>query len=397
MKSVGAALVALLAAAVVPAQIRGKAVAIDGKIAVGALQCDGEAVVVTTADGPVRWQLAELAEFQVEGATPSPVAALHRIWLRSGAELPAMRLALAPGATARVLAILPCGAELELPFSMLRAIRQAGPERPEPPLFTADLADPPANADLLYVVRDGKAQRSAVRITGAAAGQLAFELRDRSYEFAFDGVAAVVFGANTGFAPDRLPKPRTVVSLTSGERVEGKLLELGERLRLQLDEGAVLDVPAAILSQLAVASDRRAWLGELVPQVEQTPAFDRVWPWTVDRTLAGPGFVLGGRTFDRGIGMVPRTRLTYTLAARYDAFEATIGIDDRAGPTGAAVFRVLVDDRVATTVTMARGDAPRPLAVALDGARKLALEVDFGAGFDVGDLCAFAEARVIQR
>jgi hypothetical protein len=397
MRLAGHVLAALSVVAGLPAQLDGKAVAIDGRVAAGVLRLDGDAIVVDTAAGLVRWQLAELAEFQVAGATPRPVSALHRVWLRSGAELPATRLALLPGPTTRLAATLPCGAVLELPLAMLRAVRQAGAERPEPQLFAADLAEPPANQDLLYVVRDGKAQRSSVRITGATDTQLAFELRDRQYEFAFDGVAALVFGANTGFAPDRLPKPRTVVALSSGEAVEGKLLGLGERLRLQLDEGAVLDVPATELLRLTVASDRRIWLGDLVPEVEQTPAFDRVWPWTVDRTVAGPGFVLGGRTFARGVGMVPRTRLTYTLQARYDAFEATIGIDDRAGPAGAAVFRVLVDDQVVSTVALARSDAPRPIAVELGGARKLAIEVDFGPGFDVGDLCAFADARVIQR
>src|SRR5690606_20430393 len=117
------------------------------------------------------------------------------------------------------------------------------------------------------------------------------------YEFELSGVAAVVFGSNTGFAADRQARPRTVVALTTGERLEGKLLSIGESLRCRLDEGFVLDVPLPNLHRLEVSSDKLVWLSELQPAVVQTPAFDRVWPWHVDRSIAGPGFDLRGRHY----------------------------------------------------------------------------------------------------
>jgi hypothetical protein len=285
---------------------------------------------------------------------------------------------------------------LELPLGMVRAVRHAGESRPEPALFAADLREPPANDDLLYAVRDDKAQRSSVRITGVVGEQVAFDLRGRSYEFDFSGVAALVFGNNTGFAPDRQPKPRTVVALATGERLEGRLLGLGERLRLRLDEGAVVDVAATDLVELTVASDRLVRLGALTPEVEQTPAFDRTWPWTVDRSIGGPGFVLGGKQYAHGIGMVPRTRLTYRLDGKYDAFEAVVGIDDRAGSAGSAPCRILVDGVTLFETVLVPGQ-PQPVSIELKRGNKLTLEVDFGRNYDLGDHCAFADARVIQR
>ena len=235
-------------------------------------------------------------------------------------------------------------------------------------------------------------------ITGLQADRIDFLLRGEEYDFPLVGVVAIVFGKNTGFAPDRQPRPRTTIELTTGERLEGRLLQCGENLRLRLDEGAVVDVPARQLLAFEVASDRLMWLSELVPKVDQTPAFDRVWPWGVDRSPAGPGLVIGGKAFHRGIGMVPRTRLTYDLGGRFDVFEAQIGIDDRGGPEAHAVFRVLIDGVVAfESSPKTLGEPAELVRVDLKKCRQLSIEVDFGKNYDLGDFCAFADARVVQK
>lgn len=46
---------------------------------------------------------------------------------------------------------------------------------------------------------------------------------------------------------------------------------------------------------------------------------------------------------------------------------------------------------------MVRGQAPAALRVALNKAKTLTVEVDFGKNYDLGDFCAFADARVIQK
>ena len=325
----------------------------------------------------------------------------HRVWLRSGAELPAKKLsgrAATGGKPSVLVATLPCGAALELPLGTVRAVRHGGLMRPQPTLFEQDLGEPPANEDVIYVVGDGKSQRSLVTMTAIRDDGIDFLLRDDEYEFGLDGFAGAVFGANTGFAPDRQPRPRTIVSLTTGERVEGRLLGLGERVRCRLDEGCVLDVPVERLHGLDVSSDKLVWLSDLAPKVEQTPAFDRTWPWYNNRSVAGPGFELAGKRYERGLGLVPRTRLTYDLGGRFDVFEAMIGIDDRGGPAAHAVFRVHADgEQVFESAPMVRGQAPAALRVALNKAKTLTVEVDFGKNYDLGDFCAFADARVIQK
>ncbi|MCK5940362.1 MAG: NPCBM/NEW2 domain-containing protein, partial [Planctomycetes bacterium] len=377
---------ALLCAAA-PAQAAGKVRTIDGRQLTGVLTVaeDGTATVADDA-GETRIELAELVSFERDGAEVRNVQTEDRVWLRSGPELPAKKLTGRAGADGKpsvLIARLPCGAELELPISTLRAIRHGGLMRPQPTLFAQDLAEPPANDDVIYVVRDGQAQRSLVGVTAIREQAIDFRLRGDEYEFELDGLAGVVFGVNTGFAPDRQPRPRTVVALTTGERIEGRLLSLGERVRCRLDEGCVLDVPVSRLFRLEVSSDKLVWLADLDPKVEQTPAFDRTWPWHNNRSVAGPGFELGGQRFERGIGMVPRTRLTYALDGRFDVFEAMIGIDDRGGPAAHAVFRVHVDGKqVFESPPMVRDQKPQSVRVALDKARSLTIEVDFGKNYD---------------
>jgi len=374
----------------------------DGKVLTGSLEVgeDGFARITTETD-TVRLEVAELSSFVRTDAEPRKVEVDSRIWLRSGQELPVKKLTGRPAtetSPAVVVAQLPSGIKVELPLSMLRAIRQGGLMRPQPTLFADDLKDPPSNDDLIYVVRDGKSRRSAVKVAGLSDTTIDFELRGDEYDFSLKGLAAVVFGANTGFPPDRQPRPRTTVQLTTGERIEGKLLSLSDRIRCRLDEGFVVEIPIRNLHKLEIASDKLVWLSELTPKVVQTPAFDRVWPWHVDRTVAGPGFDLSGRHYDRGIGLVPHAQLTYDLGGRFDIFEATIGIDDRGGPEAHAIFRVLVDGKQAfESEPMMRGMKPKDLRVALNKASSLVIEVDFGKNYDLGDFCAFADARVVQQ
>lgn len=391
---------ALLSAAAA-AQVAGIAKTIDGRELVGNLSVADSVVTIAGDAGETRFAVAEMASFERTGSRTRNVAVEHRVWLRSGAELPAKKLSgrlAADGKPAVLIARLPSGLEVELPISTVQAIRQGGLMRPQPTLFASDLGLPPANNDLIYVVKDGKTQRSSVTVTGLTAKTVDFELRDEAYEFELSGVAAIVFGSNTGFSPDRQPRPRTVMVLTTGERLEGKLLEVGKTVRCRLDEGAVLAVPITKLHRLEVSSDKLVWLSELRPEVVQTPAFDRVWPWHVDRSIAGVGFELAGQHHERGIGMVPHTRLTYDLQGRFDVFEATIGIDDRGGPEAHAIFRVFVDGKqMFESAPMTRDQKPEPLRVVLNKAKSLAIEADFGKNYDLGDFCAFASARVIQK
>jgi hypothetical protein len=207
-----------------------------------------------------------------------------------------------------------------------------------------------------------------------------------------------VFGKNTGFAPDRQPLPRATLELVNGMRLNGRLLELGDNCTLRLDEGAELAIARRLVHRLSVRSDRVRYLSDMTPQVEQVPAFDRIWPWTVDRSPAGPGIKLLGTEYAQGVVMVPKTKLTYTLEQPYDLFEAMIGIEDRGGDQAHAIFRVYLDGKLEfESEPITRSSKPQRLQLAVTGKKQLAIEADFGKNFDLGDHCAFADARLRRK
>ena len=376
---------------------------ITGKVATGtlAVAADGGVRVAPEQGEALTAAMADVLSIEVVRPTPATAPAALFVWLRSGSAFPATRLdgtEPADGKPATVRFTTPAGAGFAVPLAAVAAIRCRDAE---PKTFAADRAAPDLNLDYLFVVKDGAPQRFSVTIASIHGGKVHFDLRGTAYDYALtgaDGTAALVFGRNTGFAPDRRGKPHVLVELAGGECLEGQLLRLDAELRLQLDEGAEVAVPAARLRRIDVRSDKLAWLSALQPAVEQTPAFDRTWPWTRDSSPAGPGIQLGGKTYARGLVMVPRTRLTYDLGGRFDVFEAVLGIDDRGGPQAHAILRVLVDGKVAfESEPLVRGSKPKPVRVELGKCRQLAIEADFGKNFDLGDLCAFADARVLQQ
>jgi hypothetical protein len=376
---------------------------VDGRTLLGKVRVGADGKVHVTAAGGAVTELA-FGDLMLidQSASVQPGAPWRgsEAWLRSGMRLPFVQLRGVHDAdkgTTVVAMDLPCGVGLEVALGQLQALRFSGEDK-APVVFRTDLQSPNATADFLYVDRDGKAQRFSVGVEHLAGQMLHFSLRNQGYDVELDRVQAVVFGVSTGFAPDRQPKPRSSVTMATGEHLEGRVLALDATCKLRLDEGAVLDLPRDKVVRVAVVSDKLTWLSELKPQVEQVPAFDRVWPWTVDRTPFGPGIRLGGQDYEHGICMVPRARLTYDLGGRFDVFEAMVGIDDRGGPEANAIFRVLADGKpLFESEPMTLGKPPMAVKLQLQKCKQLVLEADFGKNYDLGDLCVFANARVVQQ
>ena len=370
---------------------------IDGRSLRGVVSFDGSSLTVAGASMSLGDALSiRFDEASLEPAKPAPFC----VWLRSGSIVPCTRIdgiAAKDGVPPTLVVLGASGCEVKAPLSSVAALRSRAND---PQTFVADRAAPDENLDFLYVVKNGEPQRFSVLVDTIDQGVARFDLRGSPYEFAVhgeDSVAAIVFGKNTGFAPDRSKGARAQVSLTGGESLGGALLSIADgTLRMQLDEGTEFSASLLRVRAIDIASDKVAWLSTLQPTVEQTAAFDRVWPWTVDRSPAGAGIRVHGVTYARGLVLVPKTKLTFDLGGKFDRFECVAGLDERSGPLAHALMRVVADGKVVWEATQdgARA-APHALRLSIPGCRQLSLEADFGENFDLGDLCAFADARVL--
>jgi hypothetical protein len=163
--------------------------------------------------------------------------------------------------------------------------------------------------------------------------------------------------------------------------------------------GAAFRAPLARVAALDLCGDRVAYLSDLQPlRYQFTPYLDDRWDCARDAAVTGLDLLLAGSTYDRGVGLHAGGRLTFAVPKGAGRFEATVGVDDRAGPRAAARVRVLADGK---PLDLGGGDltaAGGPVSVAADvaGAKELTLEVDYGPRGPVQGCVDWVDARFVK-
>jgi hypothetical protein len=202
----------------------------------------------------------------------------------------------------------------------------------------------------------------------------------------------------------RTLRPRTAyyqVVLQSGARLSFKALALdGAELAGATLFGQTVRVPAADVAAVNTFQGRATYLSDLRPRYEHTPYTAVRWPVAVDRAVSGADLRLGGGTYDKGIGLHSRSRVTFDLprgATKARRFEALVGLDEVTGRLGSATVQVLADDKPLLESPLELSpDTPQPMRLPLPAAaRTLTLVVDFGGGGDVQDHVDWCDARVV--
>ncbi len=151
--------------------------------------------------------------------------------------------------------------------------------------------------------------------------------------------------------------------------------------------------------RVEVVGGRWRWLSRMQPLVaEHTPLLGVRWPHRIDRNVLGGPIRVGGRGFERGIGVHSRSRLVYGLDEGCERLVCAYGLDDDAGPMADVEVEVSVDGK-----RVHHGPAVRPdgqvhrVSVDLTGAQRVELLVDFGKNGHVQDRFNWIEPAVIRR
>jgi hypothetical protein len=223
-------------------------------------------------------------------------------------------------------------------------------------------------------------------------------------------------------------------------------LPAGEhRLRIELT-GPALDTPTAVFLRADLANpasaqaipapaasdtpafpayrpDRIPWSRVLVPLASRSPAatpprtvprridrIDGIFLDTVDWTAATAGWgqpqrnrtvmekplMLGATRFPRGLGTHAPSRITYALPPGFATFAATLGKDQEV-PGGSVVFAIELDGKEVFRSPVFRNDTPpREIAIAVAGARHLALIVEDAGDTLNADHADWALARLLR-
>ena len=213
-------------------------------------------------------------------------------------------------------------------------------------------------------------------------------------------VLAVAFDPRL-LQPKKVEGPFALVRLSDGSRLRSTKLhastERTESVTLDTVVGPSITLKREHLVDASIRNGRVVYLSDVKDfKSSITPYLDDAWPVQRDRSVQGGPMRIAGRLFDKGLGVRSGTSMTFD-AAGYSRFEATIGLDDSAGPLGHAVFSVEVDGKRATEdIAVETGTKPKAIRVPLASAKTVTLRVDFGKRGDVQDFADWGDARLVK-
>jgi hypothetical protein len=290
---------------------------------------------------------------------------------------------------ARILADVGAPQELTVPLSSLAGI-----------WLTDAPSEPPSEKrrDDVVMLSNGDTT-SGTLAAWPAEGPLRFDVNGRTLDIPRDRIRAVVLSPQLARAASPRSAYRQVV-LTNGARLSTRSLELkGDELRATTVSGGGVRIPLASLAAVNVYHGPAVYLSDLSPRrYEQTPYLGIRWPWIADRAVSGGSLRLGGGTYDKGLGMHSRSRLSFPIPDAAVRFESWVGLDEVAGRLGNVEVQVLADGKplLDRQCELAGSRPAKWLRLPLSaGAGELTLVVDYGQGGDVQDHVDWGDARII--
>lgn len=259
----------------------------------------------------------------------------------------------------------------------------------------ARIRDEPRATEVLWMANG---DRIAGGLLGINDKTVTFQPPTGKVEFDRSGVVAL------GFDPKLVNYPRPTGPYLSLTFVDGSRLGVasaqleGNQLLATTRFGQAIKIPAGELAEVHALGGPVVYLSEVEPAGSKYVGYlGPAREARRDRSVDGQPLRLAGKVYDRGLGTASRSYLVYRLDPGVKRFQALVGLDDRAGPLGSVVFRVVVDKQErAATPPMSAKDAPRPLDLDVSGAKTLVLITDFGERGEVRDHADWVEARLIR-
>jgi len=283
--------------------------------------------------------------------------------------------------------------QVTIPLEALRAIHFRPQQTSEE--ITAAVAAPDKSKDLLFVEVGDQVQTIGGYIEGLDAAGLRFLWKGESRTFARDRVHAVVL-TPIGKQPDFRGAVRT--RLSDGSLVTGRVASLsGGKLALALRKGVTVTLPWNEVAGVEVLSRRMEFLSDMQPasQLHEPIATLKRNPQR-NQSIGGGPLSLGGKKYDKGLGVQSRSVVSYKLGGRFTDLLAVIGIDDETEGRGDCEFVVIGDGRELFRRRMRAADEPHRLRVDVRGVSTLTLTVEPGKGLDLSDHADWADARLIR-
>ena len=298
--------------------------------------------------------------------------------------------------------VLAGGQEASVPLSAVSAVWYGGAAGENPERLRRRLMRETRKRDVV-LLKNGDILEGV--LTALDAASVTIEVDRRPVTVDVHRTAAVALSSDLTEAPKATGVYARVVLDGVGDATGARLSLAsarctdGETMTGETLFGAAFSAPPSRLAALDLCGGRAVYLSELKPsRYEYFPYLDERWDWSRDADVTGLDLHLAGSTWDRGVAMHSRSRLTYAVPKDCRFFEALVGLDDRTGRRGDVRVRVLADGKpldLGADRDVTAG-APRPVRVDVGAAKELTLEVDFGKGGPVQDHVDWVDARFVK-
>ncbi len=205
-----------------------------------------------------------------------------------------------------------------------------------------------------------------------------------------------------------LPDPVCEVVTSDGGRWRALELNLtAEGLELTSLAGAKATLPLDSLRRLDYSLGKIVYLSDLealssqsTPSLESNVATEALLKLLYgiqrDRSFEGPGLVVAGKKYDKGLALQSRTEVVFRLPGEFTKLVGLAGIDDRAGDGGSVHLVIYGDNRVIFEKRIASDDPPAEINVDLQGATRVKVLVDYADNLDNSDQLDLCELRVVK-
>jgi hypothetical protein len=299
------------------------------------------------------------------------------------------------------------GKESKLPLTALSVVWLTAPDSiDKPDQYRRRISKASRTRDQV-LLRNGDVLEGV--LNGLTAKQVEVEVDKKAVEVTLDKVAAILLGSDIVNAL----KPKGVfgrVVLLGDGRAAGSRISLasvactnGKTLEGKTVFGSSLSVPLERVAALDVYQGNAVYLSDLKPSKSEFTSYlgnsSIGYPLVVDGSVENGDLRLGGSTYDKGIGVHSRSRVTYNLAGAYRRFEAVVGLDDETGRDGSARIRTLADGKAldpGADGEVTRKTGPLTIGVSVVGVKELTLEVDFGPRGFVQEQVDWCDARLVK-
>lgn len=390
----------------------------------GLLSLSAQELVLESPGGPATIPLDEVLRISVAGAKSPVPQGQAAVWLEltDGSSLVAQSFGATGGqATIKLLS----GADVSVPTRAIRWVRlktHTGPDEAHLAQQWTDILAAPAKDDVLVIrkkttlpaAEPEAAERSVLSLDYL--GGVLYDVSEAMVKFEFDGekidvrrekVEGMIYYHPAGAAP---PEVRCQIADVYGNRWSGKSVTCSQgQCEIVLASGVRHKEALEAIESLDYSSGKLLFLSDLKPEsVEWTPFFDAAktpsaaefYQPRFDRALGGRPLQIGSRTFEKGVSLRSRTRISWRLPSQFRRFAATAGIDfhadDYGGKSGDVQLVVLGDDKPLIDRRIQGGDGAVELDLDLTGVRRLTVLVDYGGNIDIGDYLDLGDARVVK-